>query len=389
MQSISDQVTKKINEYGPQDLSNTAWAYAKLGIVHYTMLGSISADVIKKISQFTPQNLANTAWAWATLAVHDVPLLQAITIEAVAKRAEFTAQNFGNTAWAFAAFTVEDAPLMQAISQQAMQKMEQYDLQALTWLADFDLSCQKELAKRLGQEVLDVWRNFPSDSWASSGPDAAFLRYIRQLGIDNLGAVGDRLLFEQMGVHEAPSGLGHRARLVIAEHCVEDPREAPDETTFGGPSRHKRVFSYAEYQLSFSSNQTDLEGAILQENGARGAHFETSPLHPVQLPINQRVERNACSEYLLLSDLCGLIQEAALPERRHSDLSGTLRLYSTGPSCMSCMTAIWQFHLRYPSVRLEVGYSTVRAPMQDHPTVKLRATTAANCTDEDDWDLED
>jgi len=344
-------------------------------------------DVMQKAAQFTPQNLSNTVWAWATLAVTDVPLLKVIAIEAIAKCPEFTAQNFGNTAWAFATCAVAHPPLMQAISQQSMRKIDDYDLQGLTLLADFDLACQQELAKRLEKEVLEIWRHFPSSSWTASGPDAAFLRYIRQLGIDNLGAVGDRLLFKQMGVHEAPVGLDHRARAMIAEHSVEDPREAADETTFGGPSRHKRVFSYAEYQLFVGSQQ--VEGALLQENGARGLHFETSPLHPVQLPINQRVERNACSEFLLLSELCGLIQasESGLSERLSGELCGTLRLYSTGPSCMSCMTAIWQFHLRYPSIRLEVGYSTVRT-LQDDPMVKQRAA-ATSYADEGDWDLED
>merc|ERR1712066_909827 len=104
------------------------------------------------------------------------------------------------------------------------------------------------------------------------------------------------------------------------------------------------------------------EGALLQENGARGPHFENTPLRPVPLPINQRVERSACSEFLLLSELCWVFHEAgAVSEVQRQTIGGSLRLYSTGPSCISCITTVWQFHIRYPEISIEVGYSKTQA----------------------------
>jgi len=75
MKAISGEVINKISHCEAQDLSNTSWAFARLGIVHYKMLASISEDAIKRISFFTAQNLTNTAWAFATLAIFDEPLL--------------------------------------------------------------------------------------------------------------------------------------------------------------------------------------------------------------------------------------------------------------------------------------------------------------------------
>merc|ERR1711904_760407 len=97
----------------------------------------------------------------------------------------------------------------------------------------------------------------------------------------------------------------------IAKHRLMDPREDPSEMKFVGPTRHKRVFSYAEFRIHASFIGVEpLEGAWLQENGARGKHSEGSPLKPIPLPINQRVERSACADFLLLSGLCKSWEQA-------------------------------------------------------------------------------
>merc|ERR1712224_76708 len=178
-----------------------------------------------------------------------------------------------------------------------------------------------------------------------------------------MGAVGSRLLLNRMGVLNAQVNLEDRAVETIAKYKVEDPRESPTESKFGGPTRHKRVFSYAEFHISAAwLGHMPLEGARLQENGARGPHADGTPLIPVPLPINQRVERNACSEFLLLSGLCTAWEEAgAVSEVARNELTGTVRLYSTGPSCLSCCAAVWQFSIRFPRVEIEMSYSTTHA----------------------------
>jgi len=320
------------------------------------MLASISYDAIKKISSFCAQNLTNTAWAYSTLVISDQPLLHATSAEVIKKSSDFCAQNFGNTAWAFAVRIVEDPPLIKAISSEAIRLISDYDLQALAWLADIGLDCHEEIERLLNRDISMVWEGFPADP---EHFDDAFMKSLKRMRVDNFGAVGNRLLLNYMGIEHASGSLEDRAMLMICAHRREDPREDPNETKFGGPTRHKRVFSYAEYRvLGACLGPNAIEGAMIQENGARGPHFEDTPLRPVPLPINQRVERSACSEFLLLSELCALIQKSgAQQEEERSAVSGSLRLYSTGPSCVSCVATIWQFHLRFPQLLVEVGYS--------------------------------
>lgn len=362
MEVISSEVIKKIGCCEAQDLSNTSWAYARLAIVHYTMLASISESAIKIIQSFTAQNLTNTAWSFATLAILNEPLLEATSAEVQKKSPEFCAQNFGNTLWAFAICGLPDRPLRDAISKQAIRKLQEYDLQALAWLADFELDCHDSVLSLLDREVEGIWRQLSGFEESGAGLDEAFMKFLRSLRVDNLGAVGDRLLLSRMGVREADAGLEERALQTIARHKLEDPREDPHETKFGGPTRHKRVFSYAEFRVRAACMGPEpVEGAWLQENGARGPHSDSSPLRPVPLPINERVERSACSEFLLLAGLCKAWQEAgAAGDRARGELTGTLRLYSTGPSCLSCVAALWQFGLCYPRVALEVSYSATQ-----------------------------
>ena len=55
-----------------------------------------------RMSNFNPQDLANTARAFATLGQLDAPLLTALAREAERRVRDFNLQNLTNTAWAFA-----------------------------------------------------------------------------------------------------------------------------------------------------------------------------------------------------------------------------------------------------------------------------------------------
>lgn len=315
------------------------------------MLHSIGKAAISILGRFNAQNLTNTIWAYATVEVSYQPLQRAVAAEATVKIAGFTPQNLGNTAWAFSVLASFDSRLNDAISSQVRQKLEFFDLQAVTCLADVPLAedVVQILKQRLLTEVDELWNKMLEEDF----PDS-FALWIKQLGVDNLGFYGDRLLFQRMGFKEASEEFELRALMMIAKHRIEDPREDPDEMTFGGPSKHKRVFSYAEYQISSPNGSLFQEGASLQENGARGRFYKETPLRAISLPINRRVDRTACSEFLLLTELCGLLQ--AVQDSR-LDLTGLLRLFSTGPSCISCVAVLWQFHLQYPGLKIEVAYS--------------------------------
>ena len=58
---------RELNDFNPQHLSNTAWAFAKAGHASQELFKAISAEVARRrLADFNPQHLANTAWAFAT-----------------------------------------------------------------------------------------------------------------------------------------------------------------------------------------------------------------------------------------------------------------------------------------------------------------------------------
>lgn len=88
---------------------------------HGPLLASISAQAIPTISHGMSQNLSNTAWAWARLGIDDIPLLNAIAAAAIPRiRDFFKPQHLSTTAWAFSARVLKDQPLLDAISASAI-----------------------------------------------------------------------------------------------------------------------------------------------------------------------------------------------------------------------------------------------------------------------------
>lgn len=69
----------RLPEFGPRELSSTAWSMAKLRWPDGPLLAAIAAEALGKISAFEPQNLTNTSWALAGRRVIDTPLLTAIS----------------------------------------------------------------------------------------------------------------------------------------------------------------------------------------------------------------------------------------------------------------------------------------------------------------------
>ena len=56
--ALAREAERRMGNFNPQDLANTAWAFATLGQ--------------PGLDDFNPQELANTAWAFATLRQLDV-----------------------------------------------------------------------------------------------------------------------------------------------------------------------------------------------------------------------------------------------------------------------------------------------------------------------------
>ena len=102
------------------------------------MLGAIAAASISKIADFNPQDLANTAWAFATLQIKDEGLLGAIAAASISKIADFNPQDLANTAWAFAT-AGHSPPPQREIRNSSFRGFRVLDLEILNfevWVKD-------------------------------------------------------------------------------------------------------------------------------------------------------------------------------------------------------------------------------------------------------------
>ena len=74
--------SRKLRDFKPQHLANTAWAFATLGHRPEALLGPLAEEAGRKLRDFNPQDLANTAWACVAMSAFDEPLLGALWSQA-------------------------------------------------------------------------------------------------------------------------------------------------------------------------------------------------------------------------------------------------------------------------------------------------------------------
>ena len=63
-----------VNEFEPQESSNTVWAFATAGHAAPALFDGVAKAAAPRLHEFKPQNFANTVWAFAT-AGHAAPAL--------------------------------------------------------------------------------------------------------------------------------------------------------------------------------------------------------------------------------------------------------------------------------------------------------------------------
>jgi len=67
MQSIAAAARARIHEFQVQEISNTSWSFATLGLQNPTLRDALSSAAIARITEFGLQDLSNTVWAMASL----------------------------------------------------------------------------------------------------------------------------------------------------------------------------------------------------------------------------------------------------------------------------------------------------------------------------------
>jgi len=122
---LADHVVALVDEFQPQVLCTTVWAFAKLGIDHTELFKSvtdhISGIVIDTLVRFTPKDLSRITRACAISQYHHPELFKRVAQAAIHLKDEFNAQHATDLLWAYATMGIEEqifvsfAPIVAAL----------------------------------------------------------------------------------------------------------------------------------------------------------------------------------------------------------------------------------------------------------------------------------
>jgi len=70
-----------ITQFEPQELSNTAWSFARISFTHEPLLDAVSACSLQRASELSVQDVTTVAWSFAQLSKQDDPLFAAVAAE--------------------------------------------------------------------------------------------------------------------------------------------------------------------------------------------------------------------------------------------------------------------------------------------------------------------
>eukprot|EP00928_Gymnodinium_smaydae_P043599 TRINITY_DN29177_c0_g1_i3.p1 TRINITY_DN29177_c0_g1~~TRINITY_DN29177_c0_g1_i3.p1 ORF type:complete len:772 (+),score=109.38 TRINITY_DN29177_c0_g1_i3:368-2683(+) len=120
---------QRIGEFCPQDLSITAWSFAKvLYDGRRPLMEHIAGESLPRLQEFTGRNLANLAWAFATAAHRDLDLCEALVRSCEERLRDLKAQELPITLWSFAAISYPADDLFHAAADQVMRTVDGMDM---------------------------------------------------------------------------------------------------------------------------------------------------------------------------------------------------------------------------------------------------------------------
>ncbi|XRB04278.1 RAP domain-containing protein [Pycnococcus provasolii] len=101
---LSDQVPRVVDDFNPQTLANTVWAWATMRHQPSSnTLAALERRMLACVDDFDPQDVTNTLWAWATMGHQPSDkVLDALERRMLACVDDFNPQALANTVWAWA-----------------------------------------------------------------------------------------------------------------------------------------------------------------------------------------------------------------------------------------------------------------------------------------------
>jgi very-short-patch-repair endonuclease len=202
----------------PQDIANTVWAVATMGIESPLLFEAINTHPACIIADGTPQEIANTAWAFATLKSDGKAFFGAVD-ECASRlvREEGTPQNIANTVWAFASRGMQAPSLCLQIEEHAVSIVSRGDSQNISnivWsFATMGVACPN-LCHAVDQDASRLIQNGDSQSLANT------LWALSILGVDSprlLEAIRNPEVASHVGLQDTQGLLNICYALAISD----------------------------------------------------------------------------------------------------------------------------------------------------------------------------
>ena len=235
--------------------------------------------------------------------------------------------------------TPADVQQMSSLMEKVGHAIDALPAQQVGWLADACevASCSpqsreafqsklSETASKLNEPLMRL-ACCESGFHASMQPLQDFAEVAAQLGADQLGHLGSSLILSSQGIQ-----VGRPSQ----------PQIQPGTRKLQVSAECRFVLGKKEGSYSALSGVCD---------GLRAARW----LAPTPLSVGASVDRSLCAEFQVLAHVCdSILEDCPVSERRH--LPGTVWLFISAPPCLSCVAAMCQFHMLFPSAHFEVTW---------------------------------
>jgi len=228
--AIAEESSKQVGKFKAQDMANTAWAFATAGHTASALFDAIAAESAGRVREFKPQELANTAWAFATAGQAAPALFDAIAAEAVGRVREFKPQELANTAWAFATAGHAAPALFDAIAAEAVRRVREFNSHALAntaWAFATAGHAAPALFEAAAEEAIGKMREFKplplaNTAWAFATAGRAAPALFEAIAEQSAGQVHEFKPQELANTAWAFATAGHAAPQKILEAITED-----------------------------------------------------------------------------------------------------------------------------------------------------------------------
>lgn len=401
MTAIGKKLVTMVKDLIPQDLANTAWAFATLGLPDSDLMDQILQEVIAKVSDFSTQNLANTAWAYAKLGLWNERLMQTLSLAIVRKVKDFDGQGLANVAWAYAVLGFRSKRLSEALLAASLEKIaaQEFGAQELANLAfSFDVTgdedrlrafleaavprflsvdgfsdaaASTELAnivarhrfRSRGAEELDVefrQRFFHPvlralQKCATPGGDSVeesdriveeLAEEVTTAGLTNFGYVYARQAMQELGFRICDGS--ERPEWVMEARALA--RSQLEEWRIPGTENIVAVLSY---ELHYSGEVLRREPTVVTSGWAEGVHDEVKAM---LRPVDARGW--SCESYSERVALLELIEAARcrFGDESVSELTGWVRMYHSHHTSVTGLGVFCQFRRHVPKVSLDLDF---------------------------------